>query len=252
LAGTVQGKVAVVSGGSTGVGRAVAKLLAENGAQVVLLARRADRLEAAAREMDGSVLTIPTDVGNGESVRAAFAEVEKKFGRVDILLNSAGVARVRAIEETADEDIAACIGTNLMGPIHTIRSAVPLLRAAGGGDIINLSSEITLDHMPLMAMYAASKHGLNGFTAAMHRELRSDRIRVTLVILGSVADSSFSENFSSEDRERAHPVWMADGYLTRVGAMKPMLSATVAQSLHQLLTSPPEVTQDVVHIRPSG
>ncbi|TDT95421.1 short-subunit dehydrogenase [Streptomyces sp. 846.5] len=252
MAGTVQGKVAVVSGGSTGVGRAAAKLLAENGAQVVLLARRADRLEAAAREMDGSVLTIPTDVSSGDSVRAAFAEVEKRFGRVDILLNSAGVARIRAIEETQDEDIRVCVGTNLLGPIHTTRSAVPLLRAAGGGDILNISSEITLDHMPLMAMYAASKHGLNGFTAAMRRELRGDGIRVGLVILGSIADSAFVENFSDEDRRRAHPVWVADGYLTRVGAAKPLTSATVAGLLYGLLTNPREVGQDVVHIRPSG
>lgn len=252
LTGTVQGKVAVISGGSTGVGKATAKLLAANGAHVVLLARRADRLEAAVGDMDGSVLAIPTDVSDGGSVRAAFAQVGERFGRLDILVNSAGVARVRSIEETRDEDIVACIGTNLLGPIHTIRSAVPLMRAAGGGDIVNISSEITLDHMPLMAMYAASKHGLNGFTAAMRRELRSEGIRVSLVILGSVADSAFHENFTGDDRQRAQPVWEADGYLTRVGAMKPMPSATVAGLLHQLLDAPPEVAQDVVHIRPAG
>ncbi|MEV6483869.1 SDR family NAD(P)-dependent oxidoreductase [Streptomyces sp. NPDC051576] len=252
MAGTMQGKVAVISGGSTGVGRAVGALLAESGAKVVLLARRADRLEAAAREMAGAVLTIPTDVSDGDSVRAAFAQVEERFGRVDILVNSAGTARIRAIEETADEDIHACVGTNLLGPIHTIRSAVPLLRAAGGGDILNISSEITLDHMPLMAMYAASKHGLNGFTAAMHKELRGDGIRVALVILGSISDSAFYENFTGEDRQRAAPVWEADGYLTRVGATKPLLSATAARVLLQLLGTPPEVVQDVVHIRPAG
>lgn len=252
MAGTMDGKVAVISGGSTGVGRSLGKALAESGAQVVLLARRADRLEAAVRDIGGPVLAIPTDVTDGDSVRAAFAQVEERFGRVDILVNSAGAARIRAIEETRDEDIHSCIGTNLLGPIHTTRSAVPLLRAAGGGDIVNISSEITLDHMPLMAMYAASKHGLNGFTAAMHKELRGDGIRVTLVILGSISDSAFYENFPGEDRQRAQPVWAADGYLTRVGATKPLPSATVAQVLHQLLSTPPEVVQDVVHIRPAG
>ncbi|MEW1642742.1 SDR family NAD(P)-dependent oxidoreductase [Streptomyces sp. NPDC091219] len=252
MAGTMQGKVAVISGGSTGVGRALGAQLAEDGADVVLLARRADRLEAAAREMTGSVLTIPTDVSSGDSVRAAFTQVEERFGRVDILVNSAGVARIRAIEETADEDIHTCIGTNLLGPIHTIRSAVPLLRAAGGGDILNISSEITLDHMPLMSMYAAGKHGLNGFTAAMHKELRGDGIRVALVLLGSISDSAFAENFSGEDRRRAAPVWQADGYLARVGATKPLPSATVARVMVQLLGTPPEVVQDVVHIRPAG
>ncbi|MFJ8137504.1 SDR family oxidoreductase [Streptomyces sp. NPDC096013] len=118
----------------------------------------------------------PADVSSGDSVRAAFAQVEERFGRVDILVNSAGVARIRAIEETADDDIHTCIGTNLLRPIHTVGSAVPLLRAAGGGDILNISFE----------------------------------------------------NFSGEDRQRAAPVWEADGYPARVGALKPLPSATVA------------------------
>ncbi|MGQ4476384.1 SDR family oxidoreductase [Streptomyces sp. SAS_276] len=227
----MQGKVAVISGGSTGVGRAVEAQLAENGADVVLLVRGAERLEAAAREMTGSVWTIPTDVSSGDS---------------------AGAARIRVIEETADEDIHTCIGTNPLGPIHTVRSAVPLLRPAGGGDILNISSEITLDPMPLLAMYSARGHGLNGFTAAMHKEPRGDGIPVALVLLGSISDSAFFENFSGEDPQRAAPVRETDGYLTRGGAMKPLPSATVARAMFQLLSTPPEVVQDVVHIRPAG
>lgn len=247
-----RGKVAVISGGSSGVGKATAALLAGQGAHVVLLARRADRLDAAAAEMKGSVLAIPVDVSDGQSVRTAFAQVEERFGRIDILVNSAGAARIRAITETTDDDIGACIGANLLGPIHTTRSAVPLMRAAGGGDIVNISSEITMDHMPLMAMYAASKHGLNGFTAAMRRELRGDGIRVSLVVLGSIADSAFHENFTADDRQRAQPIWQADGYLARVGAAKPMSSADVAGMLLQLLNTPSGIAQDVVHIRPVG
>lgn len=250
---SVEGRVAVVSGGSTGVGKAVARQLAEAGAHVVVLARRPDRLEAAVAEIGGGTLGIPTDIGDGESVRAAFATVAERFGKVDILLNCAGAARIRAIEDSTDEDIGVCVGTNLLGPIHTTRSAVPLLRAAGGGDIVNVSSEITLDHMPLMSLYAASKHGLNGFTSAMRSDLRGDGIRVTLVILGSVGDTAFFENnFTREDRERARPVWDADGYLARVGAVKPMTSAVVSDILVELITRPAEVTQDVVHIRPAG
>jgi len=253
MSGTAQGKIAVVSGGSTGVGKAAAKQLAEAGAQVVLLARRVDRLEAAVAEIGDSALGIPTDVGDGESVRAAFAEIEKRYGKLDILVNSAGVARIRAIEESTDEDIRVCVDTNLVGPIYTVRSAVPLLRAAGGGDILNISSEITLDHMPLMSVYAASKHGLNGFTNAMHKDLRREGIRVTLVVLGAVGDTSFfQDNFTVEDRERARPVWDADGYLNRVGAAKPLTSAAVSQILFELLTRSADVSQDVVYIRSAG
>jgi NAD(P)-dependent dehydrogenase (short-subunit alcohol dehydrogenase family) len=250
---SVEGRIAVVSGGSTGVGKALAKRLAESGAQVVVLARRPDRLEAGGAEIGGTTSGIPTDIGDGESVRAAFATIGERFGRVDFLLNCAGAARIRAIEESTDEDIRACVGTNLLGPIHTTREAVPLLRAAGGGDIVNVSSEITLDHMPLMSLYAASKHGLNGFTKAMRQDLRADGIRVTLVILGAVGDTAFFENnFTREDRERARPVWDADGYLARVGAVKPMTAAVVSEILFELISRPAEVGQDVVHIRPAG
>ncbi|WP_194903702.1 SDR family oxidoreductase [Catenulispora rubra] len=250
---SVEGKVAVISGGSTGVGKAVAQQLAEAGAHVVLLARRSDRLESAVAEVGGSAIGIRTDIADSGSVRAAFAEIGERFGRIDILVNSAGAARIRAIDEATDEDIEACVGTNLLGPIHTTRSAVPLLRAAGGGDILNISSEITLDHMPLMGLYAAGKHGLNGFTNAMRKDLRTDGIRVTLAIIGSVSDSAFFENnFTLEDRERARPVWDADGYLARVGAAKPLLSATVAEILVEVLTRPAEIAQDVIHVRPAG
>jgi len=250
---SVEGKIAVVSGGSTGVGKAVAKQLTESGARVVVLARRPDRLEAAVAEIGGDTLGIPTDIGDGESVRAAFGTVAERFGKVDILFNCAGAARIRAIEDSTDEDIKACVGTNLLGPIHTTRSAVPLLRAAGGGDIVNVSSEITLDHMPLMSLYAATKHGLNGFTNAMRKDLRGDGIRVTLVILGSVGDTAFFENnFTREDRERARPVWDADGYLARVGAAKAITSADVSQILFEVVTRPAEIGQDVMHIRPAG
>jgi len=250
---SVEGKIAVVSGGSTGVGKAVAKQLTESGAQVVVLARRPDRLKAAVAEIGGDTLGIPTDIGDGESVRAAFGTVAERFGKVDILFNCAGAARIRAIEDSTDEDIKACVGTNLLGPIHTTRSAVPLLRAAGGGDLVNVSSEITLDHMPLMSLYSATKHGLNGFTNAMRKDLRPDGIRVTLVILGAVGDTAFFENnFTREDRERARPVWDADGYLARVGATKAITSADVSQILFELVTRPAEIGQDVMHIRPAG
>jgi short-subunit dehydrogenase len=104
-----------------------------------------------------------------------------------------------------------------------------------------------------MSLYAASKHGLNGFTNAMRQDLRADGIRVTLVILGAVGDTALLENnFTREDREHARPVWDADGCLARVGAVKPMTSAAVSQIVIELITRPAEIGQDVMHIRPAG
>ena len=246
-----EGKVVVVSGASTGVGRATAKRFADDGATVFVFARRKDRLEEAAAEIGAGAIPIATDVTSSDSVRAAFGQIADRFERINVLINSAGVTRVRHIEEASDDDIAISVGTNLMGPMYTTRSAVPLLRAAGGGEIINVSSEITLDHLPLMSLYSATKRGLNGFTEAMNKELRRDHIRVTLVILGAVGDTAFADNFGTDDLQRAWPVWEADGYLTRMSGTQFLTSAGVAEILHHIATRPPEMMLDVVHVRPS-
>jgi NAD(P)-dependent dehydrogenase (short-subunit alcohol dehydrogenase family) len=249
---TLKDKVVVVSGASTGIGRAAAQRFAAEGATVILLARRKDRLDEAAQEIGPSAVPIPTDVGSSGSVRSAFSQIASRFGRIDVLVNSAGVTRIRLIEEASDEDIAVSLNTNLLGPIYTTRAAIPLLRASGGGDIVNISSEITLDHMPLMTLYMTTKRGLNGFTQAMGRELRGDSIRVTLVILGAVGDTAFADNFGPGDLERAWPIWEADGYLSRMSGHQLLASADVGDVLHYVLTRPPEMTLDVVHVRPAG
>jgi NAD(P)-dependent dehydrogenase (short-subunit alcohol dehydrogenase family) len=248
---TMADKIVVVSGASTGIGRASAVRFAADGATVVLLARRKKLLDELAAEIGPSARPIVADVTDSGSVRAAFGQVAAEFGRIDVLVNSAGITRIKAIEEATDEDIADSVGTNLIGPIYTTRSAIPLLRAAGGGDLINISSEITLDHMPLMTLYSASKHGLNGFTTAMTRELRKDAIRVTLVVLGAVGDTGVYENFGEGALEKAWPIWEADGYLTRMSGSHQLLSATVADVLQHIVTRPPELMLDVVHVRPA-
>jgi NAD(P)-dependent dehydrogenase (short-subunit alcohol dehydrogenase family) len=248
----LNGKIAVVSGASTGVGRATSIRLAQEGATVVLLARRKLLLDEVAEVIGHSAIPIVTDVTSSPEVHAAFDQIKAQLGRIDVLINSAGASRIRLIEEASDEDIAVAVNTNLVAPIYTTRAAIPLLRAAGGGDIMNISSEITLDHMPMMTLYAATKRGLNGFTEAMSKELRRECIRVTLVILGAVGDTAIHENFSPADLDRAWPIWEADGYLTRMSGTKLLTSATVADVLHDVITRPREVMMDVIHVRPSS
>jgi NADP-dependent 3-hydroxy acid dehydrogenase YdfG len=249
---SMEGKVVVVSGASMGVGRATAERFAQQGATVVLLARRKLLLDEIADTIGASAVPIATDVTCGAEVRTAFEQVAAQFGRVDVLINSAGASRIRLIEEASDEDIAVTVNTNLVAPIYTTRAAIPLLRAAGGGDIMNISSEITLDHMPMMTLYAATKRGLNGFTEAMNHELRRDSIRVTLVILGAVGDTGIHENFGPGDLERAWPIWEADGYLTRMSGTQLLTSARVAEVLYDVLTRPRDLMMDVIHVRPAS
>jgi NAD(P)-dependent dehydrogenase (short-subunit alcohol dehydrogenase family) len=248
----LDGKVVVISGASMGVGKATAERCAADGATVVLLARRKLLLDEIAETIGTNAVPIATDVTCSTQVRAAFEQVALQFGRIDVLVNSAGASRIRLIEEASDEDIAVTVSTNLLAPIYTTRAAIPLLRAAGGGDIMNISSEITLDHLPMMTLYAATKHGLNGFTEAMSKELRKDSIRVTLVILGAVDDTGIHENFAPGDIERAWPIWEADGYLTRMSGTQRLTPPTVAAVLHDVLTRPPELMTDVIHVRPAS
>jgi NAD(P)-dependent dehydrogenase (short-subunit alcohol dehydrogenase family) len=252
MSNSMEGKIAVVAGASTGVGRATAVRLARDGATVVLLARRKLLLDEVVEMIGENAVPIVTDVTSSPEVHAAFDQIAAQFGHIDVLINSAGASRIRLIEEASDEDIAVTINTNLVAPIYTTRSAIPLLRAAGGGDIMNISSEITLDHMPMMTLYAATKRGLNGFTEAMSKELRRECIRVTLVILGAVGDTAIHENFSPGDLEKAWPLWEADGYLTRMSGTELLTSATVADVLHDVITQPPELMMDVVHVRPAN
>jgi NADP-dependent 3-hydroxy acid dehydrogenase YdfG len=249
---SMDGKVVVVSGASMGVGRATAQRFAQQGATVVLLARRKLLLDEIAESIGATAVPIVTDITSSAEVGAAFEQVAAQFGRVDVLINSAGASRIRLIEEASDEDIAVTVNTNLIAPIYTTRAAIPLLRAAGGGDIMNISSEITLDHLPMMTLYAATKRGLNGFTEAMSRELRRESIRVTLVILGAVGDTGIHENFTIGDIERARPIWEADGYLTRMSGTKMLTSAAVAEVLFDVLSRPRELMMDVVHVRPAS
>src|ERR1700759_3284869 len=249
---SLEGKVVVVSGASMGVGRATAQRFARDGATVVLLARRKLLLDEVAETIGVNAVPIVTDVTCSADVCAAFEQVAAQFGRVDVLVNSAGASRIRLIEEASDDDIAVTVNTNLVAPMYTTRAAIPLPRAAGGGDIMNISSEITLDYLPMMTLYAATKHGLNGFTQAMNHELRSDSIRVTLVILGAVGDSAVHENFGPGDLERAWPVWEADGYLTRMSGTQLLTSARVAEVLYDVLTRPRDLMMDVIHVRPAS
>jgi NAD(P)-dependent dehydrogenase (short-subunit alcohol dehydrogenase family) len=247
---SMRDKVIVVSGASAGIGRAVAELLAREGAWVVLFARRKERLDATAVEIGPRAIPLAVDIGDPAALRAAFEQVDDRFGHLDALLNVAGAARVCRIEEATDEDIAAVVGTNFLGPIYTTRSAIPLLKKAGGGDIVNISSEVTLDDLPLMTLYSSTKRGLEGFTRTMTKELRADGIRVSLVVMGAVGDTSFGDNFRPGDVERAFPVWLDDGYLTRVaGHEHPVDPSWVAEALLFTLTRPRGMMIDVIHTR---
>ena len=159
---SLAGKVAAVTGATSGSGRAIARRFVEEGANVYLLARGAERLKEMEELLGPSAAGIPTDVGDPDSVRAAFAEIENQHHKLDILINNAAIYRPVPFEDLPDEEIDVHFRTNLLGPIYTCRAAIPLMRAAGGGDIINTSSEATIESFAMLSMYAVTKAGTRG------------------------------------------------------------------------------------------
>jgi NADP-dependent 3-hydroxy acid dehydrogenase YdfG len=242
------GKVVVVAGASAGIGLAAARRCAQEGADVVMLARGQERLNAAAAEVGERAIPIVCDIVDPDNVRAAFTQVADRFGRLDALLNVAGVARIRRIEDSSDADIAFVFGVNLLGPIYTTRASIPLMRAAGGGDIVNVSSEIVDDYMPRMVLYGASKGGLDTFSKMMVHELKSDNIRVTRYTAGSVGGTSFGDNFGEGEVEAVWPEWDQSGYLWRV-AGPGMDPDWMADAIVFALTRPRGQMIDVIHVR---
>ena len=128
-----------------------------------------------------------TDVGDADSVRAAFDAIEKRFDKLDILINNAAVYRPCAVEHLTDRDIQGQVATNFLGPVYTSRAAIPLMRKAGAGDIVNTSSESTLNPWPMLSMYVSTKAALEVFSRVLADELRDDDIRVTTVVQGTAA-----------------------------------------------------------------
>jgi len=216
--GRLVGKVAVVTGATSGSGRAIARRFVAEGADVVMLARGEERLVHEADALGGRAVALPTDVGDVDSVRRAFAEVGERFGRLDVLVNNAAVYRPCLVEELSDHDITAQVHTNFLGPVLTCRAAIPLLRAAGGGDIVNTSSESTLDPFPMLSMYVSTKAALEAFSRTLMTELQDDDIRVTVLVQGVAADGEGSTDWSWDPvhSEKAFGIWTERGYLANV------------------------------------
>lgn len=245
--GALDGKVVAVAGASAGMGLAVSRRCAREGAAVVMLARGQQRLNAAAAEVGERAIPIVCDIASPDSVRSAFAEIGARCGHLDALFNVAGVARIRRIADASDDDIAFVFGVNLLGPIYTTRAAIPLMRVAGGGDIVNVSSEIVDDYMPQMVLYGASKGGLDSFSKMMVHELKAENIRVVRYTSGSVS-TSFGDNFTPDEVMAVWPEWDASGYLTRV-AGPGMDPDWMADAMIYAITRPRGQMIDVIHVR---
>lgn len=178
----LDGRVVIVTGASSGIGQATARMAAALGCRLVLAARRADRLESLALELGGGALAVTTDMRDPAQVRSMVDVAAERFGRVDVLVNNAGQGYHVPVEAVKMDDFQAVVELNVYGPLVAMQAVVPLMRRQGEGAIVNVSSG-TL-RMPTLAgvgAYAATKAALGALSAAARKELAADGIVVSVV-----------------------------------------------------------------------
>ncbi len=187
----LRGKVAVVTGGTKGIGRAIAEALLNAGAQVVVGARTEGDVRGVEADWGERVRGLVCDVRDPEQCARLVGTAVDWFEGLDILVNNAGVGVFRSVEELTVEQWDQVLETNLSGIFYCSRLAIPHLRRAGGGWIINIGSLAGKNAFPGGAAYNASKFGLIGFSEALMQEVRQDGIRVSYIMPGSVSTSGF-------------------------------------------------------------
>ncbi len=186
----LRGKVAIVTGGASGIGAATSRLLARQGARVVVTSElRASAMQRMCDEIiasGGAAHAIQCDITERNEVASMFAQVEREHGRLDILVQSAGVCHWGPFEDMPAEKIAAMFAVNVLGPISVMQLAIPAMRRTGGGAIVNIASGAAILGVGQFAAYAASKAAIMHFTRTLAPELRRSSIRVNTVGPGSV------------------------------------------------------------------
>jgi NAD(P)-dependent dehydrogenase (short-subunit alcohol dehydrogenase family) len=179
--------MAVVTGASQGIGASIARTLHQAGMAVALLARSEEKLAALAQELGDRALPVRCDVADPDSVRMAFDAIGGRWGRVDALVNNAGVIGMSLLADADDAHVQSIVAVNLLGPMWCSRAAIPLLAAAGGGDIVNISSRAVELARPYLSVYAATKGGLETFSRTLAAEVRPQGIRVSSIRVGPTA-----------------------------------------------------------------
>jgi len=199
----LQGKVALVTGGSQGVGRAVAAAYAREGATVIVTARHLERLEGAAAEIrkgGGNVVPLRADVADRQQVQQLAGEIKRRFDGLHVLVNNASLLGPRVpIVEYPEEDWQGVIAVNLHGPFFVIKACLPLMIPTGGGSIINVSSGVGRIGKPRWGAYAASKFALEGLTQVLAAELLPFHIRVNAVNPGGTRTGMRAAAYPEED-----------------------------------------------------
>lgn len=251
MADRLNGSVALVTGASSGIGEATARALAAEGAKVALLARRVDRIEKLAQEIAGrghTALAVECDVTDEAQVRDAVTRTVGDFGRLDIVVNNAGVMLLGPIPGAPVEEWERMIDINLKGLLYTTHAALPhLLDAAkdsprGAADLVNISSVAGRVPRAGAGVYNLTKHGVGAVSEALRQEVSSEGVRITIIEPGAV-DTELTDHIRDGVREQVKE---------RVGKVEPLQAHDIADAIEYAVTRPAHVSLNEILIRPTG
>lgn len=192
----IKDKVIIITGASSGIGMAAAKTLTMKGAKVVLAARSKNRLDKLSASLPGSFV-VPVDITKVHQIRNLIAKTLRHFGRIDVLINNAGIGYDASVEKTNLRKLQQVFDTNLKGPLTAMQAVIPVMRSQGGGMIVNISSATSLMALPFMGGYSGLKRTLNAVSLTARAELAKDKIIVS-VLYPYITLTDFEKNTLSE------------------------------------------------------
>ena len=245
MAAKLDGKTAVVTGASSGIGEATALALAAEGTKVAVSARRKDRLDALVariKDAGGQAQAIVADVADETQANRLVREAHAVFGSVDVLVNNAGVMLLGPIGGADTEDWRRMIHTNVLGLMYATHAALPLMRAQGGGHIVNISSVAGRTARAGAGVYNASKWGVGAFSESLRQEVYKDKIRVTIIEPGAVA-TELTHHITNEEAKKQIQDFVQN--------MTPLEAEDIAAAIVYAVTQPPRVNVNEILIRPT-
>jgi clavulanate-9-aldehyde reducatase len=244
MAGPLEGRVAAVTGASSGIGQATARALSAAGASVALGARRTDRLEALAESLDGRTLVHEVDVSDEEQARAFIQAAHDELGGLDILVNNAGVMLLGPVADADIGEWRQMIEVNLLGLLYCTHAALPLIASSGRGDVVNVSSVAGRHASAGAAVYNMTKFGVHAFSEALRQEALHQGIRVTIVAPGFVDTELQGHNTNPLVRQATERAREQIGEILQ--------PEDIADAIVHAVTRPPHVCVNEVLVRPTG
>jgi NADP-dependent 3-hydroxy acid dehydrogenase YdfG len=241
----LQGKVCIITGASSGIGEATARRLSGAGAAVALGARRADRLKTLTDEIEaagGKALAVPTDVSDEAQARALIEDAANELGRLDVLVNNAGLMLLGPIEGADTSEWRRMVEVNVLGLLYCTHAALPVMREQGSGHIVNISSVAGRRAGAGTGVYNATKWAVGGFSEALRQEALHSNIRVTLIEPGMVTTELASHN------KNPAVVQMIDQIRSE---LEPLAAEDIADSIHYAIAAPEHVSINELLVRPT-